>query len=339
MPRPKAIDFLLLPGFPAVCLTAMIEPLRAANEILGQRAYCWRILSEGGAAVPCSAEIMFAPDARLADCQIFDLDAFFVLSNVCEGFSEPRVATATLRKLERSGVEVGAVSAAVFRLAEAGLLHGRRSSVHWLYKTAFEIRHPGVEICEDLIVRDGRVTTVSGASAALELMIQDLADAHGTALATEVACWFQHPTIRGVGVPQSVPVPGSSRTTMRTGPLVASAISNLDNSFDGDVSVDDLAAELGVSTRTLQRRFLREVGQSPMQYVHHLRLTAARDLFRYSDLGATDIALQVGYASASRMKARYIDAFGYAPAEERRRWNERRLSRAAVGRKLEEVPT
>ena len=38
-PGPLRLGFLLFPGFPMACLTSAIEPLRAANEITGRRAF------------------------------------------------------------------------------------------------------------------------------------------------------------------------------------------------------------------------------------------------------------------------------------------------------------
>lgn len=44
------IGFLIFPGFPMACLTSMIEPLRAANEIAGKTAFGWTLVSEDGSA-------------------------------------------------------------------------------------------------------------------------------------------------------------------------------------------------------------------------------------------------------------------------------------------------
>ena len=53
------IGFLILPGFPMACLTSMIEPFRAANEIVGKTAFGWQLLSEDGQRVEASAHVWF----------------------------------------------------------------------------------------------------------------------------------------------------------------------------------------------------------------------------------------------------------------------------------------
>ena len=63
----QSIGFLIFDGFPMACLTSMIEPLRAANEISGQDAFSWTLLAETEDKVRSSAGVSFEPDVTLAD--------------------------------------------------------------------------------------------------------------------------------------------------------------------------------------------------------------------------------------------------------------------------------
>ena len=66
-PKPLTLGFLMFDGFPMACLTSAIEPLRAANEITGTRAFAWVLLAETMAPVRSSADVRFTPDQRLDD--------------------------------------------------------------------------------------------------------------------------------------------------------------------------------------------------------------------------------------------------------------------------------
>ena len=59
------IGFLLFPGFPMACLTSVIEPLRAANEISATQSFEWRLIAEQPGKVVSSAGIAFEPDTNL----------------------------------------------------------------------------------------------------------------------------------------------------------------------------------------------------------------------------------------------------------------------------------
>ena len=61
------------------CLTSAIEPLRAANEIIGHKAFSWKLVSENGGAVASSAEVVFDTNATLADVE--GIDSLYILSS------------------------------------------------------------------------------------------------------------------------------------------------------------------------------------------------------------------------------------------------------------------
>ena len=53
----RDVAILLLPGFSNLCLATTVEPLRAANQLAGERLYRWRLLSLDGGGVRTSSDI------------------------------------------------------------------------------------------------------------------------------------------------------------------------------------------------------------------------------------------------------------------------------------------
>ena len=83
----QSIGFLIFDGFPMACLTSMIEPLRAANEISGQDAFSWTLMAETIDKICSSAGVNFEPDMVLAQAE--GPDYLFLLSPPMAGFSNP----------------------------------------------------------------------------------------------------------------------------------------------------------------------------------------------------------------------------------------------------------
>jgi AraC-like DNA-binding protein len=82
--------------------------------------------------------------------------------------------------------------------------------------------------------------------------------------------------------------------------------------------VDDVAAALAVSTRTLQRK-LAEAGTN-FQAVHDTaRQALAEELLRDSQLNLTDVAFMLGYREQSSFNRACRDWFGNTPARTRER--------------------
>ncbi|MGX9356186.1 hypothetical protein ACS3SW_13800 [Roseobacteraceae bacterium S113] len=125
MTRPFLTGFLIFPGFPMACLTSMIEPLRAANEISGRAAFEWRLVAVTQAKVRSSAAIDFEPDLTLAEA--VDLDLLMVLSAPTARF-ESAADAAKLRALKRHGTILGAVSGGSSRWS----MPVSGGTAHWL---------------------------------------------------------------------------------------------------------------------------------------------------------------------------------------------------------------
>lgn len=77
--------------------------------------------------------------------------------------------------------------------------------------------------------------------------------------------------------------------------------------------VDDAARSVGMSRRTLERRFAAETGMSFGRWRQQARLLGA--LTRLAAGGrVTDVALEIGYANPSAFVAAFRTAFGTTPA-------------------------
>ena len=317
--KDNLIGFLIFPGFPMACLTSMIEPLRAANEIAGQDAFRWIIISEDGHRVESSAQVTFEPNASLDDVEAPDL--LFLLSGPASRFAKPSSSEGKLRKMVRHGISVGAVSGGIFPLARAGLLAGYETSVHWCYETAFTAEFPELDATEDVIRIDRNRFTASGAAAAFDLSLGLIADRLGADVATEVACWFQHPLMRGQGVSQRRPTFAAESTQDMLPATVHKAIEVFADHIEDPINIADVAEIVGVSVRQLERVFQKTTGNTPLWYYKSLRMHKARQLLLYSKDTMIEIALAVGYSSSSVLNKNYLDVFGVRPFEERAKVN------------------
>ena len=313
------LGFLLFPGFPMACLTSAIEPLRAANEIAGKDVFRWQLVSEDGRGVNASANVVFQPDCALEDAD--DLNVLFLMSSPQGKFTDPKASNGKLRHLARHGVIMGSASGGLFPLARSGLLEGHTCSVHWCYKAAFQAEFPSLETVDDVIVLDRRRFTASGAAAMFDLSLKLIEQTMGDAVMTEVACWFQHPLVRAEGVRQKIPAFKTDSTADSLPPPVAKAVEIFADNLEHPVSIRDIASEIGVSPRQLERSFKSATGQSPALYYRTLRMNAARQLVMYSRDSITSIANAVGYATSSTLSQHYRDSFGVTPQEERRNVN------------------
>ena len=319
----KTVGVLIFPGFPMACLTSLIEPLRAANEILDTRVFSWKLVAETSDKVEASAGVWCDPDLVLSDAS--DLDYLLLLSSPNAAFIN-QSTPGQLRALHRHGMTLGAVSGAVFPLVRAGLGVSDALSVHWCYRTAFEAEFPEIAASDQVLEFGSRLVTASGSAAAFDLALHIIKSHCNETLATEVACWFQHPMMRGEGVRQTVPGIDIARSGESLPPLVAKAVEFLAARIDEPPSVSEIAEHLDISPRHVERLFKRATNLSPSHYFRRLRMDAARQIVLYSNDGVADVASAVGYGSVQVFSRHYKAAFGMSPTEDRKRINLFRVS-------------
>jgi len=146
---------------------------------------------------------------------------------------------------------------------------------------------------------------------------------------TEVACWFQHPLVRGAGVPQRIPTANSSSTDDMLPAPIQKAVQLFSESFDDPISMTEVASIVGLSPRQMERKFKQATGQTPISYYRSKRMKAARQLVLYSGDNMSEIALAVGYATAAPLVNYYKEEFGCSPQDDRERINMFRVAQNA----------
>ncbi len=111
------------------------------------------------------------------------------------------------------------------------------------------------------------------------------------------------------------PAKGMSPGLVRglSNPQLATALQRIHSKAGGEISVTRLAKEAGMSRSGFFGKFRKEVGRAPMEYVTDWRMTIAKTLLRQGRHTNTEIALQVGYGSASAFGMAFFRYEGVSP--------------------------
>jgi len=309
---PYTVGFYLVPEFPMMAFASAIEPLRAANRMSGERLFAWQLYSRNGDPVRASNGIDIAVHGAVgADAR---LDLLLVCAEPHHADAADAAAVKWLRGLARSGVAIGGISLGAFVLADAGLLDGRRCALHWESLAAFAERYPRVRTTTDIFVIDGDRFTCAGGTSAMDMMLQVITERDGRALANDVSEQFIHPHIRGTQDPQRMAV--QSRLGVANEKLIA-AIAMMEESNEEPRPVQEIAADVGLSPRQLERLFAKYLRASPSRHYLKMRLDRARAMLLQTTKPILDVAVAAGFTSASHFSRCYRAAYGHKPSDER----------------------
>lgn len=304
--------FLLIPQFSMIAFAAAIEPLRVANRMARRPLYGWRIATESGAPVACSNGCVISADTALEDLPRGTTIIVCAGLGLREGESKPVLTW--LRKQQRLGVGLGAVCTGAHVLAKAGLLDGKRCTIHWENQAAFIEDFPETEVSNLLFCVDDGIYTCAGGTAAADMMLHVISEEHGTDLASLVADSMIHAPVRREQDEQRLSVP--ARIGVRH-PKLVNIIQTMEQNTEEPISPSELAKGVAMSTRQLERLFRRYLNRSPKRYYMELRLEKARNLLLQTDMSVINVALACGFTSPSHFSKCYRNHFSRTPYRER----------------------
>ncbi|MEO3945954.1 AraC family transcriptional regulator [Gorillibacterium sp. CAU 1737] len=104
------------------------------------------------------------------------------------------------------------------------------------------------------------------------------------------------------------PKPANRRTS-----YAARAREYVEVNYSREVTVEELAADLGLTRKYLSRLFKEEMGLSPQQYLLSFRLTKASRLLEETSLSIKEVSYSVGYKDPLLFSRMFKQHFGSSP--------------------------
>lgn len=230
--------------------------------------------------------------------------------------SRPSILAAIKAAHERGARMVGLCTGA-FTLAEAGILDGRRATVHWQLVNEFVARFPKVHAEPDvLFVDDGSVLTSAGSAAALDLALHIVRLDYGAEVANHVSRRLVFSSFRDGGqrqfVERSIPAAVES-------PLAAT-LAWAQNHLDQRITVKNLADHAHTSSTTLHRQFQEQLGTTPLAWLTTQRVEFARRLLERPDVPLNVVVDRSGLGTAANLRSLMHRHAGVSPSSYRRRF-------------------
>ncbi len=311
--------FLTLPDYSMIALSSAVEVLRMANRVTRRDFYEWSLVSMGGAPATASNGLAMAPTVALD--QMGHVDIVFV----CGGVNVEKAVTTellyALKRLDQRQVPLGSLCTGGYALAKAGLLDKYKAVIHWENISALREEFPKVVFSDQLFAIDRDRFTCSGGIAPLDLMLNIIKDHLGREIAPMISEQFILDRIRNDQDRQHIPL--QARVGLFHENLIEAA-ALMEANIEEPLSLDEIAALVGVSRRQIERLFKRYVGEVPTKYYLDMRLRRARELLLQTAMSIMEIAVACGFQSPPHFSKCYRNMYGHTPS------TERQMSRAAV---------
>jgi transcriptional regulator GlxA family with amidase domain len=311
------VAFLLADRFTLSAFANFVDVLRlAADDADKSRPILceWSVLSDDMSPIRSSCGVRVQPDTRVRNAGSYDY--IVVVGGLIGDQSalNPEM-TAFLRTRAQEGTALVGLCTGVFVLYEEGLLQGYRCCVSWFHHQDFIDRFDTeTPVADQLFVVDGNRLTCSGGHGTSHLAAFLVQRHIGQSAATKSLNIMMVDAAFSGERPQ----PGQQLTRRAKDPLVKRTILRMQQNIEFPKSIEDLAEDMDIARRTLERRFMLDLGRSPQKIYVELRLDRAMVRLRETEDSIAEIAMACGFCDAPHLSRTMKAERGSTPAQYRK---------------------
>ncbi|MCE8512559.1 helix-turn-helix domain-containing protein [Ruegeria pomeroyi] len=313
--RQTQFDIIVAPGFVLTELAALVDVLRIANRVCPHPPFAYTYRSLRGGLIESSSGAVVATERVPAQPRA---DYLFVIGN-----SDPDQPELSLGRVVKDYTFRGAQ---VFLLAEAAsrYINERGTAdlaTHWENAAFLRERGARFDATFSLATEQGPVVTCAGMGATVDVVLSVIGRHVSGPAKMTVADIMLHEHIRDFATMQ----PFSGIKTTSTGDeALDQCIKMMQANIEDPLPIGEIVAALGLSNRSLERKFRTYMGTTPNNFYREMRLAKANSLLLNTAMSVREIGLACGFPNG--FSAVYKSFYGVTP------FVLRRQKRAAVQR-------
>ena len=303
-PRTWRFDILVAEEYVASELAVIVDGLNISNRVNVRPIFDWTFVSTEGGITRSRTRVLVETDAVPAKP---DANYLFVI-----GSSNHDYPDVNLGKIVSAYTNRGAQ---VFLLAEAASRYirdygteWRKHTTHWENTMLLRERQGVFETSSSIAVEDGPIVTCAGMSTTLDVILAVVGRHMSAAAKRTVADILLHETIRDFSTQQ--PYSGVAASTTGDGEL-DQCLDLMQANIEEPLPINEIGLLLGISNRSLERKFRTFLGTTPNTYYRELRLAQANNLLLNTTMSVQEIGLACGFPSG--FSGLYKSFFGITP--------------------------
>ncbi len=210
---------------------------------------------------------------------------------------------ASLQRAYARGARLCTICSGAFVLAHAGLLDGKKATTHWRYLARLAQEFPEIDVQQGVLyAEDHGIVTSAGSAAGLDMLLHLVRQDFGLEVASRVAQRLVIPAHRDGDQAQLVarPLPALGANG------IALLMDWVRENLRAPHTVDSMAAQARMGTRSFQRHFKDRTGLSPLAWLVKERVQLAAQILETRPALAIDaIADLSGLGSAESLRRHF----------------------------------
>lgn len=225
-----------------------------------------------------------------------------------------------IREQHARGAEIASLCLGAFLLAETGLLNDGKCSTHWGFAREFRLMYPEVELVDGGIITESNGIYSSGGANSYWNLLLHLVEKHTSReISILVAKYF------AVDIDRDSQSSFSIFQGQKTHPdgIILKAQELIEKSINKKISVEDIAEQLALGRRSLERRFKSATGNSVLEYIQRVKMEVAKRNFETTMKTIHEVMYTIGYNDIKAFRTTFKKITGITPVVYRNKYLKR----------------
>jgi transcriptional regulator GlxA family with amidase domain len=275
------------------------------------------IVSADGQPIRCTNNVFIQPHCGIEAVRHTDLILIASATYIEQILQKHPQLVPWIRRHYNRGAHVASICTGVFLLAETGLLDGKSATLHWGFAQMFRQKYPQVNLKPDqMFIDQGRLYCSAGVNAGMDLSLYLVEKFCGRQIAVQAA----KSMVLDLGRKLQTPYSSYLLAKDHGDPLVIKTQEWIEQHYIQSIDYNRLAEKFRTSRRTLERRFKKSTGVSPLGYLQQLRVETAKRLLEEGGKSFNDIMYAVGYEDLPFFRKVFVKLTGLRPKEYQQRF-------------------
>ena len=275
-----------------------------------------------GHPVKCLNRFILKPHCSIEDVKQTDIILVSSILDIEKVLKYEGKAIQWLKDQYEKGAALASACTGAYVLAETGLLDGKTATTHWGYLEEFRQRYPKITLKPERLITDEGDLYCSGASnACLDLAVYLVEKYCGHETAVKCAKGLLIDPDRFSQKPYGS-ILGFQKN--HSDKIVLKSQQWLEEHYFEKLDISQLASNLNISRRTLERRFKKATGDTPLVYLQRIRIETAKNMLELNSKTFDEITYEAGYENTSFFRKLFKKHTDLTPKEYRRKFRPRR---------------
>ena len=268
------------------------------------------LASADGQPIQCLNKVQIQPHCSMESIHKTDLIVIASATYIEQILQTSPALVPWIRQQYKQGADVASICTGVFLLAETGLLDGKSATLHWGFGEMFRRKYPQVNLrLDQMFIDHGRLYCSAGVNAGMDLSLYLVEKFCGRQAAVQSAKTM----ILDLGRKMQTPYSCFLFSKDHGDPIVIKAQKWIEQHHTQSIDYDRMAGKYQMSRRSLERRFKKAAGVSPLEYLQQARVEIAKRLLEEGSQTFDEITYLVGYEDISFFRKVFVRMTGLRP--------------------------